>query len=168
MDFPDSAGRLKIRRLLHLGEQVDDGKAAGDIVRDLEEGLLVHLSRVRMIAAEAPDLGVKLLQELGIDDAGMAVVLDDHRFLVRASGVQFLTADQAAFPDGIRGCAEGNQGLCLAAALVVIGQHGGDLLIGLRIHHVQPGMEDGKRGKMLVAVDEGRDQGLVPQVRDRG
>ena len=97
----DTLGGHEVHRPLHIREQLGNGERAGDIIGDGKKGLLIHLPGVGVEAAQRPQLFLQLLQQLGIDDAGVSVVLDDHDLLIRADAVKLLPADKAALPNRI-------------------------------------------------------------------
>ena len=94
----DAPGGHIVHRRLHVVHQVHQGQGAGDIVGELEEGLLVHLARVRVVAAQVLHLAAHALKQGRIHDAGVAVILDHHHLPVGTYGVQLLPADEAVLP----------------------------------------------------------------------
>lgn len=137
----------------HIGDELGDGERYGDEVRDGEERLLVHLARIGMVAAEVPDRIVHELEELAVDHAGMAVVLDHHEGPVGAGRVKLHAGEQAPLGYRMRRGAEGDEDPRFGAPRE-IGGHLHDLLIGTRSHDVQPGIEGGEAREVLVGVDE--------------
>ena len=109
MHHADAAAGLEVHRRLHIAEQLDQRQRACDIIRKLEEGLLVHFAGVGMIAAQPAHFGVQFMEQFAVDNAGVAVVLDHHDLLIGADSVQLFPADQAALPDRIGRGAEGDQ-----------------------------------------------------------
>ena len=167
MDAADSPARLKIHRRLHIVNQLGDGQGIGQRVGKGEKRLLVHFPRVRVVATKVLYLILHGVQELRIDDAGVAVVFYHHDLLVGAHGVQLLTADEPPLLDAVGRRAEGDQ--CLFRGLrSELLHHFHDLGVGCRVHDVQPRMEGGEGGKVLVGVHEGGNKGFFPQGNDLG
>ncbi len=162
MDHADSVLRLIVDSAVHVGKELRDGDGVRDVVGDGEEGLLVHLAGVGVVAAEVFDLALHLFQESRVDDTGVAVIFDEEKRPLGVNGVQLFAADKRSLFDGIRRGAEGDERLGLCSLGKVVGPVQ-DLLIGLGLHDVEAGVKCGKTCKVLMGVDKGRGQSFAAQ-----
>ena len=167
VDHADALGRHVVRRVLHIPHKLHGRHGIRDVIRDREKRLLIHLAGVFMIPAQPGDFLLHLVQQRGVDDARMAVVFDQKQRLVRADPVQLPAGDELALRHGVRRRAEGDHQLFLRAR-DVFPQHLQNLRVALRLHHVQPGVEGRKAGKMNVAVRKGGNERLLAQLDQFG
>ena len=52
MHHADAFFSHQIDGILHIGEQFNQRQRSGNIIRELEKSFLIHLARIRMVAAE--------------------------------------------------------------------------------------------------------------------
>ena len=167
VDAADAPACLEIHRRLHIVDQLGDGQGIGQRVGKGEKRLLIHFPRVRVVATQVLDPAFHGVQKPGIDDAGVAVVFYHHDLLAGTHGVQLPAADEPPLLHAVGGRAEGDQRFLGRLRREPL-HHLHDLGVGRRVHDVQPSVEGGEGGKVLVGIHEGGNKGFFPQGNDLG
>ena len=116
-----------------------------------------------MIAPKIPDLVPEDFQKLCIDHAGMTVIFDHEKRLVRADFVQLLPGEELLLRHRVIGGTEGDHQLVMAL------RHKGpdhiqDLPIAFCRGNIQTGMKGCEAGEVDMAVAKGRNQRPAAQL----
>ena len=107
--------------------------------------------------------GAHGIEERGVYNAGVPVVLHEKERAVGADGVEFTARDELALLHGVGRGAEGDDELILRRGEKPA-QHIENLGVAAGFHHVQPRVERGIGRKVDVAVHERGDQHFIAEV----
>ena len=77
----------EVSSIHHVAEQFCQRKRTGNIIGKPKKCFLIHLASVWMISSQVFHLIFHLIQQLGVDNTGMTVMLDYHNLLIRANCV---------------------------------------------------------------------------------